>query len=369
MTDSQWTQLEALIRHDPAGRGVASFQLDGRWLAAGHLRLAAEHLAAHAGSVAIVTGFSVFDGQRWTAETDGPPGALFLARALLALHIPVTLIGDAYCIPVLEAGCDAWGLPRSLLCEIPFEPGGPEAPHRQSNEADASPVTRAWMEHFFSEGRGRALSHLIAIERCGPSHTSSSQAEQPWLDSPSRAARLGESGHVDRPAPCEEFEREVPADSRNRCHNMRGIDVTPYTAKTHLLFEHAQRNAITTVGMADGGNELGMGSIAWETLRHAIRQGPAARVACRIAADFTLLAGVSNWAAYALAAGCCTLRGRHDVLGGWTSSDQGRLISTMVDRAGAVDGMTGRHEATVDGLPLADYLSTLTALLELLNRP
>jgi hypothetical protein len=346
-----WPELEALIRRDPGGRGVASFCVEGRPLAENQLRRAAESLAEHGQRVAVVTGFCVFDGERWTAETDGPPGALYLARALICLGLEVSVLGDAYCTPLLQAGCDAWGLPPGIVHEFPFEPGGPEAPNRQSNDPLASPTSLAWAADFLASAAGKRLSHVVAIERCGPSHTLTSLEKQPR----------------DGPVPYDEFESEVPPDHRNRCHNMRGVDITAHTAKTHLLFEKAREAGVHTIGLADGGNELGMGSVAWETLRQAIRQGPAGRVACRIAADDVLLAGVSNWAGYALASAVCVLRGRRDLLAPWDAADLKKLIQAMVDHGGAVDGVTRRHEASVDGLPLEDYLAVLTAMRSLAN--
>ena len=45
-------------------------------------------------AVAIVTGFYIPTGNPPTAETDGPLGALFLARALTPLGIRVALLTD-----------------------------------------------------------------------------------------------------------------------------------------------------------------------------------------------------------------------------------------------------------------------------------
>jgi hypothetical protein len=172
------------------------------------------------------------------------------------------------------------------------------------------------------------------------------------------------------PPPQADFEREVPPESRNVCHNMRGMNIDAQTAQTHRLFELAaeQPHKITTVGMADGGNELGMGSFPWEVLQQAIAFGPGGRIACRIAADYTLIAGVSNWAAYALAASCAALRDRRDLLAGWNIESQRALIETLVHQAGAVDGVTRLRQATVDGLPLETYLQALRGILELVER-
>ena len=99
-----WDELERIIRRDPGGRGVCSFLDGGRPIGFGQLRAAAQDLARAAKAVAIVTGFCIFDADPPAAETDGPPGALFLARALDAIGVRVVLVSDAYGMPLLEAG-------------------------------------------------------------------------------------------------------------------------------------------------------------------------------------------------------------------------------------------------------------------------
>jgi hypothetical protein len=125
---------------------------------------------------------------------------------------------------------------------------------------------------------------------------------------------------------------------------------------------------IVTVGIGDGGNELGMGSFPWRVLCRAIARGPAGRIACRIPADFTLLAGVSNWGGYALALAVCALRDRWDLAKPWDEASQVRLIETLVEEAGSVDGVTRRPEPTVDGVPPAEYLGVLSDLRGALGR-
>jgi D-glutamate cyclase len=306
------------------------------------LEIAARSLASNASAVAIVTGFCIPDGGQPAAETDGPPGALYLARALGELGIDVVLITDRYGRPVLEAGCRLWGLP-SMVREFPFETGPPDAPERLSNAAVHCIHSDRWIESFLSDSAFRA-THVIAIERVGPSHTRASLAAQ-WRDGP---------------APLALFEREVPPEHRDVSHNMRGEIVQGYAAKIHRLFEtiHQRRLPITTLGLADGGNEIGMGCIPWETLRQALDPSVGARIACRIKTDHFLLAGVSNWAAYALGAAVSALRGRQDLVAGWGSADQWRLIEHLVREAGAIDGVTRRREPTVDGLPPQVYWQT-----------
>ncbi len=209
------------------------------------------------------------------------------------------------------------------------------------------PRTDAWCRDFLA-GPARGLTHLVSIERPGPSHTLDSLRAQP------------------RPAAVPEdlFAAEVPQTDRNRCHSMRGDDIDGQTAKAERLFElvEAEQPAVATIGIGDGGNEIGLGSFAWEVLRAALNSAVAARVACRIATRYSLLAGVSDWAAYALALAVCQLRGAERLAADWDDRSQRDLIELLVREAGAVDGVTGERTATVDGLDLSTYLAPLGQL-------
>jgi hypothetical protein len=342
-----WADLESLVRRDPARRGVASYVSHGSSLCPDHLAAAAHDMAERATAVGIVTGFCIVDAVPPAAETDGPPSTIFLARALQALDVAVVLITDCYGVASLEVGCDRCGLSRAIIREFPLAAAAEDAPDRGPGDIPECPRAQAWVNDFLRSDVGHNLSHLVAIERVGPSHTIGSLCAQ------------GRAG----PAPRKEFVEDVPLDSRGVCHNMRGQPIDRYTARTHCLFEAiAERGlAITTIGIGDGGNEIGMGSIPWETLRSAINLGPGGRVACRIATDFTLLAGVSDWAAYALAMAVCRLR-HSDWVAAWGAEGQRAMIEALVSEAGAVDGVTGRREPTVDGLPLETYLQVFSGI-------
>jgi hypothetical protein len=341
-TGLDWDALERATHVDSAGRNLARLAVGGLPWDTGHLAAAALDLAQHARRVVIVTGFCRRSSTGMTAETDGPPGALLLARALLTVGIEVLLVSDRYGIPLLEAGCDHLGLGQ-ITHEMPIEP---------HSDGDALPLSDRWCEEFFA-GPAVGATHLVAIERPGPSHTPVSLARQP---------RTG-------PVPTEAFERQVPTADYNRCHNMRGERIDPWVAKTEQLFAWIDRRqaSITTIGIGDGGNEIGMGSIAWEVLVGALGTPPAGRIACRVGCDHLLLAGVSDWGAYGLALATALLRGAAVEAAAWDAASQGELIRLLVSRAGAVDGVTGEQTATVDGLDLDVYLAALVRLREVLG--
>ena len=57
--------------------------------------------------------------------------------------------------------------------------------------------------------------------------------------------------------------------------------------------------------MADGGNEIGIGKLPRQQVCEALGDPAAEKIICRVPTDFLLLAGISNWAAYALAGAVC----------------------------------------------------------------
>jgi hypothetical protein len=193
----------------------------------------------------------------------------------------------------------------------------------------------------------------LAIERPGPSHTLESLLTQ----------------YRDGAAPAERFTTLVPPQHRNIAHNMRGESIQEHTAPVDRLFDWIARNElpITSIGIGDGGNEIGMGSYAWEILAEAVGTDPAPRIVCRTATDHTLIAGVSNWAGYALALAVARLRDATALGRSWNAAVQRDLIEGLVRETPAVDGMTRRREATVDGLPLEEYLRPLAAMRSLLG--
>lgn len=353
MSADRFSAWETLLARDPGGRGVAANAALRSRLGARAIQAAAQAFspappASNAGRVAIVTGFCILGAEPLAAETDGPPGTLFLARVLRELGRPITLISDEYGLPLLEVGREFWGLDVELA-EFPFEDGAPLDPPRRAHAPGTSPRSQAWIDAWLASPAGREIDRLVAIERAGPSHS---------LASIDREAR------TDPRLPAE-FAAEVPPEHRDVCHNMRGIDITGHTAKTHLLFEAvaSRRPDVVTLGLADGGNELGMGVFPWRELRDAIRIGPGGQVACRVPTEHVLLAGVSNWAAYALAAAVAADAGRLDLVEPGLVARELRAIELLVEIAGAVDGVTRQRRATVDGIDLQEYGKMLASIL------
>ena len=137
--------------------------------------------------------------------------------------------------------------------------------------------------------------------------------------------------------------------------NMRGQDISPHTARLdHLFRQHPH-----TVGIGDGGNEIGMGNLAPRIPEVAtLPDDPA--VTCT---THLVIASVANWGAYGVLAALSRLTGRNLLP---RPVDESACIRRLV-ALGAVDGVTGVADCTVDSFTLsenADVLERLNGLLE-----
>jgi hypothetical protein len=140
----------------------------------------------------------------------------------------------------------------------------------------------------------------------------------------------------------------------NDFRNMRGLDITPYNARTdYLITGHEQ-----TVGIGDGGNEIGMGNLAKEVTT----VDSLVKVPCVTKVSRLILASVSNWGGYGLVASLSKLSGKHLLP---TVEEDADVIRKCVD-AGMVDGITTEKVYKVDGFTLEENSQTLIKLNELL---
>jgi hypothetical protein len=359
-----WSTIQEIVTRDPGGRGVSGFRYRGRPLGDGNLQRAALSLAEGARGVAIVTGFAVEADGGVVPETDGPPGALYLARALAGLGADVTLISDRYAAEVLQTGLQIWEIPAVPICEAPCEESAADLEETVCRGPSDDFQIDRWNEEFLRSPRGQRLTHLVAVERAGPSHTETSLREQL-----AAAAQDELSGPIDQIVA--RFAAHVPPEHRDVCHNMRGAAIDAFTARLHRLFEmvNRRRPQVVTLAAADGGNEIGMGSFSWDMLTRAIAQGPAERIICRVPCHYAIVGGVSNWVAYALGNALCVLRGARELAAAWSAADEGRRIEALVRDSRCVDGITRRRAPTIDSLPLASYLRVLSDLRQALGLP
>jgi len=257
--------------------------------------------------VGIVTGFYIPGATPPAAETDGPPGALMLAESLASAGIETVIYTDSPCLPAVQAiaGSSNHGVSVEVL---PSDPG-----------------SMIQLRHELSESEN-ALTHLVSIERVGP----------------------GSDG--------------VP-------RNMRGLDISDYTAPAHLLFSGADHRKYCTIAIGDGGNEIGMGALPSGLIGSEIDQGEL--IGCTVPCDHLIVCGVSNWGGFALPVALSFLRPdlAENLLKPLTPSFFRDSLAEMVQNGPAVDGVTGKPEMSVDRIPLTEHETLLVDILGVLQKP
>ncbi|XP_051476500.1 D-glutamate cyclase, mitochondrial isoform X2 [Apus apus] len=313
--------LETLIGIDPGDRGIVHLQQQGELLRAG--------LAiSHARSVLLTTGFPTHFTYQPPEENDGPPGALAIAAILQALEKEVAIVTDQRAMDLYEKIIEEAVQLGILKRPVPLL-------SYQKENADSALM---FLCENGNPGRPR-FDHLIAIERAG-----------------------------------------VAADGNY--YNARKVNIKHLVDPIDELFLAAQTiPGVSTTGVGDGGNELGMGKVKDAVKKH-IKNGDV--IACDVEADFTVVAGVSNWGGYAIACALyllstCEVHDRYlrkavgfpqlSKKAGWLSAlpsvtKEEKLLKTLV-RHGVRSGKTASLEMEVDGLP---FYNTHSHMIEELLR-
>ncbi|KAL6064747.1 hypothetical protein STEG23_024829, partial [Scotinomys teguina] len=231
-------ELESTIAIDPGNRGI------GHLLHKDELLQAALSLS-HARSVLVTTGFPTHFNHEPPEETDGPPGVIALAAFLQALGKETSMVIDQRALNLhtkLVEDAVKEGVLKTPIPILTYQGGSVE-------DAQA---------FLCKDGdlKSPRFDHLVAIERAG------------------RAA----DGNY---------------------YNARKVNIKHLVDPVDDLFLAAQKiPGISSTGVGDGGNELGMGKVK-EAVKKYIRNGDV--IACDVEADFAVIAGVSNWGGYALA--------------------------------------------------------------------
>ncbi|XP_036171467.1 D-glutamate cyclase, mitochondrial isoform X2 [Myotis myotis] len=300
-------ELEAVIAVDPGNRGI------------GHLLRKDELLGAslslsHAHAALLTTGFPTHFSHEPPEETDGPPGAIALAAFLQALGKGVSMIVDRRALSLFQK-----------LVEEAVEQGVLKTPVPiLTYQGGSAGAAQAFLCNE-RDPKSPRFDHLVAIERAG------------------RAA----DGNY---------------------YNARKMNIKHLVDPIDDLFLVAQKiPGISSTGVGDGGNELGMGKVK-EAVKSHIRNGDV--IACDVEADFAVIAGVSNWGGYALACALyilnsCEVHGRYlrKATGPshapgeqrWTEAlpsvaKEEKMLSILVQHR-VRSGVSGNVGMEVDGLP------------------
>ena len=312
--------VDQILALDPGHRDIAAFSTPGAAARAARALYRARR-------VLVVTGFTVEPDM---PETDGPPGAAVLGRALRQLGAHVTYVTDTINVPLVEAALKTLDEPSDVVV--------------YPREADGARRLLA----------AERPTHLVAIERPGRNRVGDylnmrGESVAAWN------APIDElfvvAGSV-RTVMTEGGLRKVrsgsaPADN-------------PHVTRGRPARRSATALRPVTIGIGDGGNEIGMGKVR---ARLAQLDALRARIATVVPVDHLVVAGVSNWGGYGIAAALGRLTGL-DLL--HTPENERQLIEACV-AAGACDGVTRRREPTVDSLGSETHAAVVD-LLRLASR-
>ena len=188
-------------------------------------------------------------------------------------------------------------------------------------EAAGVPIDATDVAATIAAWRHAGITHAISIERCGRS-----------------------------------------ADGTPR--NMRGLDISSYTAPLDELFTAGPWE---TIAIGDGGNEIGMGSLSRELIAQHVDHGET--IACVTPARYLIVAGVSNWGAYALLGALAALRAdwRERLLVCLDEKLDQAVLEATVNNGPAVDGVSRLRTMTVDNLDMAIHHSKLREIRALVQ--
>lgn len=299
-------KIEAICSRDPGERGIgplAEFARGGLYRAA---RSIAMHPAPH---VAVMTGFWILHGKPPSPENDGPPGAAHIVAALHAARVPTRIVTDTLSAYAVRATVKGAGLPEDYPVDV-VSLSGRGGEHGRSIDA----VKADWL------AAAPPVSHVISIERCGPR-----------------------------------------ADGRT--HNSRGFDISAVNAPLHELFSGGPW---TKIGIGDGGNELGMGSLPRSLVEANIPNGE--KVACAIPCDHLIVCGVSNWGGYAVPAALALLQPdlRTELTAKLNREADLAILKAAIFDGGAVQGATGTGILSVDKLPWEVHADLLAEVVKVI---
>ena len=274
-------------------------------------RKTAELIAASAGELAAAAQVA-----RQAPRSVGLITGFFVPRGEVAAPETDGPVGTA----LLAAALAACGVPARIAVDTPCAGAVRAAVDAAGGGVAVDEVgVDEGLDRLIGDWRSTGVSHAVAIERCGRS-----------------------------------------ADGRPR--NMRGVDVSPWTAPLDDLF---LAGPWIRLAVGDGGNEIGMGKLPPGLIARTVPNGE--KIACVTSCDRLVVAGVSNWGAYGLMAALAVARPdwAAKIATFLTAERDLAVTRATVDKAGAVDGVTAQREATVDGFgpeihgPLIDELGRI----------
>eukprot|EP00299_Pterocystis_sp_00344_P016451 c8260_g1_i1.p1 GENE.c8260_g1_i1~~c8260_g1_i1.p1 ORF type:complete len:171 (-),score=41.32 c8260_g1_i1:117-629(-) len=144
-------------------------------------------------------------------------------------------------------------------------------------------------------------------------------------------------------------------------YTMRGKLMETVDSGIDQLFRLCfESDTCVTIGIGDGGNELGTGAVA-DITRQFINNGPL--IACAVPAKYTVMTGTSDWGGFALA-GEIHLNHPQSSWNFRPNSELRQVLESMT-AAGARDGISKQAIAQVDGLSWEIYSGVVQEMASL----
>jgi len=299
-------ELDKILRLDIGFRGVvdglysAARSITGKPLTQAFSEIINSMSLGH---IIVITGFKVVP--KAVQETDGPSGAIVLAKTLASLGFSVSLAIEEDSVEILKAGLEVF----DLKCPV----------HPLPVNVPLSNLSQRLLREL-------KPSALIFIEKAG-------------------------------------------ANDAGVYHNMFGVDVTKYHAKVERLLEDARNMRSKIIAIGDGGNEVGFGLVREAVRKLVPRGSDCGcpcrgGIAASSKADVVIVSSISNIGCYAAS---CSLLVSNNSPWFYNHNLELKLLKAIID-FGAVDAKTGDSCMMVDGVPAEVIASLMDVMAHMAER-
>lgn len=160
---------------------------------------------------------------------------------------------------------------------------------------------------------------------------------------------------------------KLGSNARHVMHGATGTSRNGTRAHVDGLVRRMNEAAKLTVGIGDGGNEIGFGKL-YDLARRVVDFGTQCRCPCGdgivtvTPTRYLYPVSVSNWGAYAVTAGLAAMTGEFEIL---HAPDRERELLALATRIDCRDGGTGVARDYVDGVP-AEASAAIVQILKTL---
>lgn len=147
---------------------------------------------------------------------------------------------------------------------------------------------------------------------------------------------------------------------------MNAKDISKYTVPFDRFF--IENKNYITIGIGDGGNEIGMGKVSQQIISENVKYGEF--IACKTPCDYLIISGISNWGAYgviALYSMFLNYSKKQLFLKDFNIETDNSIINNAVKNGNAIDGRTKKNTLSIDGVSQEKNLEVLSKILEIIR--